>query len=91
VLADTAAHAPPRDDVYGYGVRTVWLDDLEPERSPAGYDLCTDHADGLGVPQGWERRDRRRQHGDRRGEATDRRRARRPQGRPRSAAVTRAG
>ena len=61
---------------YGYGVRTVWLDDLEPERSPAGYDLCADHADGLSVPQGWERSDRRRQHGDRRGEATDRRRGR---------------
>ena len=44
---------------YGYGARTVWLDDLDPERSPAGYDLCADHADGLRVPQGWQRDDRR--------------------------------
>ena len=44
---------------YGYGARTVWLDELDPERSPAGYDLCADHADGLGVPRGWERSDRR--------------------------------
>ena len=44
---------------YGYGARTAWLDDLDPDHSPCGYDLCTEHADGLSVPQGWERTDRR--------------------------------
>ena len=61
---------------YGYGARTVWLGDLDPERSPAGYDLCTDHADGLSVPQGWERSDLRGERSDRRGEGPDRRRGR---------------
>jgi hypothetical protein len=44
---------------YGYTARTAWLDELQPERTPAGYDLCADHADRLRVPQGWELADRR--------------------------------
>ena len=44
---------------YGYGARTAWLDDLDPDHAPSGYDLCLEHADGLRVPQGWERKDRR--------------------------------
>ncbi len=44
---------------YGYGVRTAWLDDLDPDHFPAGYDLCAEHADGLRVPEGWRRTDRR--------------------------------
>ena len=44
---------------YGYANRTAWLDDLGPDDPSAGYDLCGDHADRLGVPRGWERCDRR--------------------------------
>lgn len=44
---------------YDYAGRTVWLDDLEPERPPSTYDLCPRHADRLGVPMGWRREDRR--------------------------------
>ncbi len=44
---------------YDYAGRCVWLDELDPEASPAGYDLCTDHADRLAVPSGWSRTDRR--------------------------------
>lgn len=44
---------------YDYGARSAWLDDLAAAPSPAGYDLCAAHADGLGVPQGWIRTDRR--------------------------------
>jgi hypothetical protein len=44
---------------YGYTARTAWLDELEDDRTPAGYDLCADHADRLRVPQGWELADRR--------------------------------
>ncbi|MGI8758339.1 MAG: DUF3499 family protein [Acidimicrobiales bacterium] len=45
---------------YDYGARRAWLDELDADASPAGYDLCADHADRLGVPSGWTRSDRRR-------------------------------
>lgn len=44
---------------YGYAARAAWIDDLDPEHSPSGYDLCAEHADRLSVPQGWRREDRR--------------------------------
>lgn len=44
---------------YAYGERTVWLVDLTDEPHPATYDLCHRHAAALGVPVGWELRDRR--------------------------------
>jgi hypothetical protein len=37
----------------------VWIDVLHVDRDPHGYDLCTRHADRVGVPNGWELRDRR--------------------------------
>ena len=30
---------------YHYASRTAWLDDLDDEAHPAGYDLCAQHAD----------------------------------------------
>ncbi len=44
---------------YDYASRCVWLDGLDADASPAGYDLCTDHADRMAVPSGWSRTDRR--------------------------------
>ena len=44
---------------YHYASRTAWLDDLDDEAHPAGYDLCAQHADRFGVPLGWTRDDRR--------------------------------
>lgn len=44
---------------YDYGARCVWIDELDVEASPAGYDLCVDHADRMAVPSGWSRTDRR--------------------------------
>jgi Protein of unknown function (DUF3499) len=44
---------------YAYDVRTVWLDDKEGERAGNQLPMCLAHADGLKVPQGWTRRDRR--------------------------------
>lgn len=44
---------------YDYENRTVWLDDLHPDLDPNNYDLCPVHADRQGVPQGWDRTDRR--------------------------------
>lgn len=43
---------------YGYRARTAWIDDLGHDAG-GGYDLCQNHADGLGVPLGWTRTDRR--------------------------------
>ncbi|HEV2767153.1 MAG TPA: DUF3499 family protein [Acidimicrobiales bacterium] len=43
---------------YGYRARTAWIDDLLDDAG-GGYDLCEHHADGLGVPVGWTRTDRR--------------------------------
>lgn len=56
---------PGCDDVasatmtYDYATRSAWIDQLDADASPAGYDLCDAHADGLGVPSGWTRSDRR--------------------------------
>lgn len=44
---------------YDYKARSTWIDELDADASPAGYDLCADHADRLGVPSGWSRTDRR--------------------------------
>ena len=44
---------------YDYGAGTVWLDHLSPEAHPMTHDLCTRHADTLGVPRGWLLQDRR--------------------------------
>jgi hypothetical protein len=44
---------------YQYGSRTVWLDNLDEEPEPNGYDLCGKHAEGLSVPVGWALEDRR--------------------------------
>lgn len=44
---------------YDYAARATWIDRLDDDASPAGYDLCDDHAEHLGVPSGWTRTDRR--------------------------------
>jgi hypothetical protein len=44
---------------YDYAARTAWVDGLDGGRVPNSYDLCTAHADGMAVPRGWERHDRR--------------------------------
>ena len=44
---------------YDYSSRATWIDQLDEDSSPAGYDLCDDHAEHLGVPSGWTRTDRR--------------------------------
>jgi hypothetical protein len=44
---------------YDYGGRTAWVEALASEGHPMAYDLCTDHADCLKVPQGWALSDRR--------------------------------
>jgi hypothetical protein len=44
---------------YDYSARTVWVDPLDERSDPNGYDLCPAHADGTGVPRGWQRFDRR--------------------------------
>lgn len=44
---------------YDYAASTAWLDDLAFEHDPNQYDLCPTHAEGLSVPQGWDRIDRR--------------------------------
>jgi hypothetical protein len=44
---------------YDYASHTVWIDDLASEADPNRYDLCPQHADRLGVPQGWTSTDRR--------------------------------
>lgn len=44
---------------YDYASRSAWIDRLDEDESPAGYDLCNDHAARLGVPSGWTRSDRR--------------------------------
>jgi len=44
---------------YAYAQRTVWLDDLHPEDSPANHDLCGSHGDRTNPPKGWDLRDRR--------------------------------
>ena len=44
---------------YDYTGRTAWVELLDSEAHPMRYDLCTDHADHLRVPQGWAFQDRR--------------------------------
>ena len=44
---------------YHYGTRSVWLDNLDEEREPSSYDLCSGHAARLRVPVGWDLEDRR--------------------------------
>lgn len=44
---------------YDYQRGVVWLADLSAEPHPMSYDLCARHATALGVPRGWELRDRR--------------------------------
>jgi len=44
---------------YAYADGIVWLEDLAPEDHPMVHDLCSMHADTVGVPRGWELRDER--------------------------------
>jgi hypothetical protein len=44
---------------FHYDARTAWLDDLGDRPEPSIYELCARHADGLRVPLGWAREDRR--------------------------------
>lgn len=44
---------------YDYANRTAWVERLDAEGHPMCYDLCTEHADALRVPQGWALQDRR--------------------------------
>jgi hypothetical protein len=44
---------------YDYSGRTAWVEVLDHEAHPMHYDLCTEHADNLRVPQGWAFQDRR--------------------------------
>lgn len=45
---------------YDYASRKVWLDRAEGDSPPPGvWGLCDQHAEGLRVPVGWAREDRR--------------------------------
>ncbi len=44
---------------YDYARRTVWLDSMDEELEPGAWAMCSAHADGLRVPIGWARDDRR--------------------------------
>lgn len=44
---------------YDYAGRTACVELLGREAHPMAYDLCTEHADALRVPQGWALQDRR--------------------------------
>ncbi|MET0728415.1 MAG: DUF3499 family protein [Acidimicrobiales bacterium] len=44
---------------YDYAERTAWIEMLANDPHPMHYDLCTEHADHLGVPRGWAFDDRR--------------------------------
>ncbi|MGH9068589.1 MAG: DUF3499 family protein [Acidimicrobiales bacterium] len=44
---------------YDYQARTVWLDDLDAGPAMRAWGVCPAHADGLRVPLGWVREDRR--------------------------------
>ncbi|HZD66649.1 MAG TPA: DUF3499 family protein [Acidimicrobiales bacterium] len=48
---------------YNYEARTVWLDDLVAGGPSLAWAMCPSHADGLRVPRGWSRQDRRRRPG----------------------------
>ena len=45
---------------YDYAGKMVWVEPLHHEAHPMRYDLCTEHADGLRVPNGWALQDERR-------------------------------
>jgi hypothetical protein len=60
LCARTACPAPATASLsFEYAARHVWLDDLEEVRDPHAYDLCSDHANRLVVPRGWDCDDRR--------------------------------
>jgi hypothetical protein len=44
---------------YDYAERRVWIDDVSEDAGGSVWPLCQAHADGLRVPIGWERDDRR--------------------------------
>lgn len=44
---------------YDYSSRVAWVEGLDGQAHPMSYDLCTEHADGMRVPQGWALQDRR--------------------------------
>lgn len=44
---------------YAYDKRTVWVEDLLPQRQPNAYDLCAAHAERTTVPIGWLKEDLR--------------------------------
>ena len=44
---------------YDYARRTVWLDPFDGELEMGAFGMCDAHADGLRVPVGWARDDRR--------------------------------
>ena len=47
---------------YDYAAQAAELELLNAEAHPMRYDLCTDHADSLRVPMGWDLADRRVQY-----------------------------
>jgi len=44
---------------FHYLDRQVWMDNLDEEPDPTGYDLCARHSERQGVPLGWVLDDRR--------------------------------
>lgn len=44
---------------YHYGSRIAWIDNLDEEPDPHGYDLCERHAARVRPPVGWALDDRR--------------------------------
>jgi hypothetical protein len=44
---------------FGYVERTVWVEDLRPQKDRNAYDLCAAHAERTTVPIGWRKDDRR--------------------------------
>lgn len=39
---------------YNYAQRSVWIEHASTEGHPSTYDLCSDHAEQLSVPLGWD-------------------------------------
>lgn len=48
------SHAAVATLTYVYRDRTAVLGPLGPRREPGSYDMCTDHAERLSAPRGWE-------------------------------------
>lgn len=44
---------------FGYVERTVWVEDLRPQKERNAYDLCAAHAERTTVPIGWVKDDLR--------------------------------